>query len=1244
MQKSHGVVINEEEVTGTRKALVISVSDYSTSNLQDLEFCKNDGEDMYELLKSLGYEIPGNHKLVGQVRYDTVRDAIFDFFDNTHTRADDTLIFYYSGHGVPDTDGDVYLATSEVDPDAPYRRGFSFNELTRMMNKSVSTRIVSVLDCCYSGAAKISKGLGKGGEEAAAKLGTAAINDKSTNLQKDKGICLLAASQAAQEAYALKEGDHSIFTYYLLEGLKGNKKSVDGSGKVTADTLGKYVHRAIVNLPPEKRPKQTPIRKIEVGDEIVLAHYPKLAEKPVVDIAPIIFEGIKYVNNENYSKAIELYDEAIKLNPKSHVGHVYKGYALLKLKKYDEAITCYNVALEINSKEIDALKYKGLSLSNLSKYNEAIQCYDAALEIDPMDSKVWYYKGSALSQLSKYNEAIKCYTEAIKINPEYNDPLRDKGLLEKFAKVVVEEKEPAPLPRADISLILDEGSQYFENGDYDNAIKSFDKAMSLNPKNPIPYNHKGDVLFKLKKYEEAIKSYDAALEINPKYLDVLKDKALSLDNLGKHQEAINCFDAALEINPKIARNWYYKALSLSKLSNNEEAIRCYDEVLGLEPTNVDAWIGRGICLGILKKYKEAIECYDKAIIIDPNNAVAHEKKKAILQLISEETKSGRQQQQQSPIITPISSPSPIHSKPLPSQPPTSPLLHSHQPVATKDTSSSSPYIKEEHYSQPTTTIKKQQQPWTNPKILVPIIVAVVVIAAAVFFMMRPTPEINALPIASAGTDQILNAGNIVNLDGSKSSDSDGNSLTYSWKQTSGPTVTLNNANTAGPSFIAPIVSSDTVLIFALTVTDDKGSTSTDNIQVTVNYVAPANQLPVANAGQDQTVNAGDVVTLDGNASKDPDGNIITYSWIQIAGPAVTLNDASTTRPSFTAPRVSSDTQLKFYLTVKDDKGDTSSFASVTITVKAPAPASPQPTQTPPSSNMTTTGGTSPSQGQYSFIRAWRLEGIGNGEYSLPAGIAIDSSDNVYVADFMNSEIQVFGSNGDFFTKWEPPGSVYFGYPEGISIDSSGNMYVSNFINDHIQKVDSNGKLITAWGSTGSGNGQFDGAAGIAIDSSDNVYVADYINNRIQKFDSSGKFITKWGTTGEANGQLALPRAIAIDSSDNVYVADNMNNRIQKFDSSGKFITKWGTMGEANGQFKTPRGIAIDSSDNVYVSDEGNNRIQKFDSNGKFITAWGSTGSGNGQFNKPWGIAIGSSGNVYVADGDNDRIQVFAPNM
>jgi len=373
--------------------------------------------------------------------------------------------------------------------------------------------------------------------------------------------------------------------------------------------------------------------------------------------------------------------------------------------------------------------------------------------------------------------------------------------------------------------------------------------------------------------------------------------------------------------------------------------------------------------------------------------------------------------------------------------------------------------------------------------------------------------------------------------------------------------------------------------------------------------------------------------------------------MQTSGPAIILQRDDTSVPSFTAPNVSSDATLKFSLTVKDDKGIASKNpAIVTVTVK---PAIQKSAISTTASNTAVTQSNQSkfsTSNEYVFVRKWGSSGTGDGQFSYPSGIAVDSSGNVYVVDggFGIPRIQKFDSNGKFITKWgsEGTGDGQFQKPSGIAVDSSGNVYVVEYGNNRIQKFDSNGKFITKWGSSGTGDGQFSYPSGIAVDSSGNVYVVEYGNNRIQKFDSNGKFITKWGSQGTRDGQFDIPQGIAVDSSGNVYVAqsgtNSTNSRVQKFGSNGEFITKWGSSGTGDGHFRYPEDIKVDSSGNVYVMDMGNNRIQKFDSNGKFITKWGSSGTGDGQFSYPSGIAVDSSGNVYITDSGNSRIQVFAP--
>ena len=254
--------------------------------------------------------------------------------------------------------------------------------------------------------------------------------------------------------------------------------------------------------------------------------------------------------------------------------------------------------------------------------------------------------------------------------------------------------------------------------------------------------------------------------------------------------------------------------------------------------------------------------------------------------------------------------------------------------------------------------------------------------------------------------------------------------------------------------------------------------------------------------------------------------------------------------------------------------------------------------------------------------------------NAPNGIAINKEGAVYVTDKLD-RVQKYSSTGEHLLSWGNSGSGdgQFSTPKGIAIDSSKNVYVVDSYNQRIQKFDANGIFIAKWGSRGTDYRQFNYPNGVALDSKDNVYVVDTDNNRIQVFSSNGVFINAWGSQGKGYGQLDGPQAIAIDKNDNVYVSDTWNNRVQKFNSQGQYIASWGN-------FFYSQGITIDQQSNVFVSD--NHEVNEFTSSGTFIAKWGNYGNGEGQFSTAIGLAVDSSGRVFVADNGNNRIEVFSP--
>lgn len=226
-------------------------------------------------------------------------------------------------------------------------------------------------------------------------------------------------------------------------------------------------------------------------------------------------------------------------------------------------------------------------------------------------------------------------------------------------------------------------------------------------------------------------------------------------------------------------------------------------------------------------------------------------------------------------------------------------------------------------------------------------------------------------------------------------------------------------------------------------------------------------------------------------------------------------------------------------------------------------------------------------------------------------ITSDSSNNIYAtdgnADRTNNLVKKFNSSGVFQFAFGSRGSGGGQFavpgPAGVAINSSGNIYVADPGNNRVQKFSSTGTFIASIGSSGSGDGQFSGPTGIAIDSSDNLYVADSGNNRIQKFNSAGTFVTKWGTSGTGNGEFSLPDGVAVDNAGTVYVADTGNNRVQLFSSSGTFIEVCGSAGSGDGQFAGPEDIASNAAGTFfYVVDRDNFRVQKFSTTAASPTA------------------------------------------
>ncbi|ELR64576.1 hypothetical protein C942_02389 [Photobacterium marinum] len=185
------------------------------------------------------------------------------------------------------------------------------------------------------------------------------------------------------------------------------------------------------------------------------------------------------------------------------------------------------------------------------------------------------------------------------------------------------------------------------------------------------------------------------------------------------------------------------------------------------------------------------------------------------------------------------------------------------------------------------------------------------------------------PVARVASEVTAPGYKWIILDGTQSEIQEGANVQYKWEQIAGPKVRLAYPGNDYSYAFMPYYS--TTLKFQLTITDENGQTSSAVQTVYVNGLYDDdNKAPVAHAGSDKTASYSEWVALDATKSSDNDGDIVSYKWTQIAGPATEIAYSDESYAYALTPR--HDTTLKFQVTVTDDKGKTSSSTN-TIVVK-----------------------------------------------------------------------------------------------------------------------------------------------------------------------------------------------------------------------------------------------------------------------------------------------------------------------
>ena len=409
---------------GQRLALIIGNSTYLDGALSRLLSPDADVGALGEVL--LDPELGGfdDVNVLVNMSSHIIRRSIASFFSKKSR--EDLLVLYFSGHGVLDDQGHLHLAVRDTDSKLLRGTAISANFITDEMNNSRSQRQVLILDCCHSGAfARGTKG------RPGASVGTASAFEGT-----GYGRVVLTASDATQYAWegeqVIGEAENSLFTHYILQGIKGGEADLNRDGQITIDELYDYVYERVIR----QTQKQTPGKwSYKERGEIVVSRARSTAQE---EKAPV---SIPEFERDVEEKLEKLYHE---------------GLSAYWLEDWDKAVGCFQALVEARpdypdaanklelsrrKQQVRSLYEKALGSENAGDWPGAIASFKEVIALEPeyLDASTrlenakrsrmladLYAEARQLSQAEKWQAVVNVFAQIASLQPDYPDP---EGLL-----------------------------------------------------------------------------------------------------------------------------------------------------------------------------------------------------------------------------------------------------------------------------------------------------------------------------------------------------------------------------------------------------------------------------------------------------------------------------------------------------------------------------------------------------------------------------------------------------------------------------------------------------------------------------------------------------------------------------------------------------------------------------------------------------------------------------------------------
>ncbi|MHC9541603.1 MAG: tetratricopeptide repeat protein [Vulcanimicrobiota bacterium] len=394
----------------------------------------------------------------------------------------------------------------------------------------------------------------------------------------------------------------------------------------------------------------------------------KLISTSQADPYGLFLKGLELYRKGQFKEAGKSFEESLKHDPENSEGWYYEALALKETGFYGVALECLKNALTLDKSKAEAKRAEGEIHEKMGMYAECLESYNAALLLNPLSLETWMLMIDYLEELGHSRKAklfsMAAHTVLSRLmeeNADNYDLLPMKALLEYSLGRLnaslkscreMEQKRPEEksvlyvkalilsrsgdnygiftalreLLKKDehhIPSLTELGHTHKSLKEFDEALKCFDKILSISRDNEYAYYIKSLTLFEMDQPEEGLLCLDLMRESFSRSCRAWKAKGLFHERRGQDDESLWSFNQAIQNNSLDFISHFNLVILMNRTGRHDEVLRIIEELEKIEPYNPLVAIQRGDSCALAGMVNEAFNSYDRAIRIDPHQIMAY---------------------------------------------------------------------------------------------------------------------------------------------------------------------------------------------------------------------------------------------------------------------------------------------------------------------------------------------------------------------------------------------------------------------------------------------------------------------------------------------------------------------------------------------------------------------------------------------------------------------------------------------